>query len=106
MMYVLKGLSLIGIVLCVFLMAKKTKEMAASDAVDPVTGMTGKELIAFGKKKAVYTAIVGFVANFLDTLGIGSYAPTSAAFKFGKACDDALVPGTLNVGDTITVCSV
>jgi len=104
MMYVLKGLALIGIILCAFLMFKKTKEMAASDEKDPVTGMTGKELIAFGKKKAVFTAIVGFIANFLDTLGIGSYAPTSAAFKFGKACDDALVPGTLNVGDTIPVC--
>ena len=104
MMYVLKGLSILGIIVCAVLMAKKTKEMAASDVKDPVTGMSGKELIAFGKKKAVYTAIVGFVANFLDTLGIGSYAPTSAAFKLGKAVDDSLVPGTLNVGDTIPVC--
>ena len=104
MMYVLKGLSLLGIIVCAFLMFKKTKEMAASDVVDPVTGMSGKELIAFGKKKAIYTSIVGFVANFLDTLGIGSYAPTSAAFKLGKAVDDSLVPGTLNVGDTIPVC--
>lgn len=104
MMYVLKGLSIVGIILCVILMAKKTKEMAASDEKDPVTGMTGKELIAFGKKKAPYTLIVGFVANFLDTLGIGSYAPTSAAFKLGKAVDDSLVPGTLNVGDTVPVC--
>ena len=104
MMYILKGLSILGIIVCALLMAKKTKEMAASDEKDPVTGMSGKELIAFGKKKAVYTAIVGFVANFLDTLGIGSYAPTSAAFKLGKAVDDSLVPGTLNVGDTIPVC--
>ena len=104
MMYVLKGLALLGIIVCAFLMFKKTKEMAASDVVDPVTGMSGKELIAFGKKKAIYTSIVGFVANFLDTLGIGSYAPTSAAFKLGKAVDDSLVPGTLNVGDTIPVC--
>ena len=104
MMYVLKGLSILGIIVCAFLMFKKTKEMAASSEVDPVTGMTGKELIAFGKKKAIYTIIVGFVANFLDTLGIGSYAPTSAAFKLGKAVDDSLVPGTLNVGDTIPVC--
>ena len=104
MMYVLKGLSILGIIVCAFLMFKKTKEMAASDVVDPVTGMSGKELIAFGKKKAIYTSIVGFVANFLDTLGIGSYAPTSAAFKLGKAVDDSLVPGTLNVGDTIPVC--
>ncbi len=104
MMYVLKGLSILGIVVCALLMAKKTKEIANNKEVDPVLGMTGEELIAFGKKKAVYTAIVGFIANFLDTLGIGSFAPTSAALKLGKACDDTLVPGTLNVGDTIPVC--
>jgi len=104
MMYVLKGLCVIGIVLTVFLMYKKTKEMLANPEKDPVTGMTGKELWDFGKKKAVITAIIGFIANFLDTLGIGSFAPTSAAFKMTKSVDDALVPGTLNVGDTVPVC--
>lgn len=104
MMYVLKGLCVIGIVLTLFLMYKKTKEMLANPEKDPVTGMTGKELWDFGKKKAVITAIIGFIANFLDTLGIGSFAPTSAAFKLTKSVDDALVPGTLNVGDTVPVC--
>ena len=104
MMYVLKGLCVIGIVLTVFLMYKKTKEMLANPEKDPVTGMSGKELWDFGKKKAVITAIIGFIANFLDTLGIGSFAPTSAAFKMTKSVDDALVPGTLNVGDTVPVC--
>ena len=104
MMYVLKGLSLLGIVLCVVLMAKKSKEIKSSKEVDPVLGMSGEQLWEFGKKHAVYTFIVGVVANFLDTLGIGSYAPTSAAFKLGKAVDDTLVPGTLNVGDTVPVC--
>ena len=103
-MWILKGLSLAGIVLCAVLMAVKTAKIAKSDEKDEVLGMTGKELIAFGKKKAIYTFIVGFVANFLDTLGIGSFAPSSAAFKLGKAVDDTLVPGTLNVGDTIPVC--
>ena len=104
MMYVLKGLSILGIVLCVVLMAKKSIEIKSSKEVDPVLGMSGEQLWEFGKKHAVYTFIVGVVANFLDTLGIGSYAPTSAAFKLGKAVDDTLVPGTLNVGDTVPVC--
>ncbi|MGN1267798.1 MAG: permease [Dorea sp.] len=104
MMYVLKGLSIIGIILCVVLMAKKSKEIKSNKEVDPVLGMSGEELWAFGKKKAPYTFVVGVIANFLDTLGIGSYAPTSAAFKLGKAVDDTLVPGTLNVGDTVPVC--
>ena len=104
MMYVLKGLSLLGIVLTVVLLARKTKEMRANTEKDPITGMTGEELWQFGKKHAVVTAIIGFVANFLDTLGIGSFAPTSAAFKMTKSVDDALVPGTLNVGDTVPVC--
>jgi uncharacterized membrane protein YfcA len=45
--------------------------------------------------------IVGFVTNFFDTLGIGSYAPTTAMFKFTKIVPDEKIPGTLNVGHTI-----
>lgn len=41
---------------------------------------------------------VGFVTNFFDTLGIGSYAPTTAIIKFGKSFSDELLPGTLNIG--------
>lgn len=103
-MYILKGLALAGILLTVILMALKTKELRASTEKDPITGMTGEELWNFGKKHAIITAIIGFIANFLDTLGIGSFAPTSAAFKLTKSVDDVLVPGTLNVGDTVPVC--
>lgn len=46
---------------------------------------------------------VGFITNFLDTLGIGSFAPTTAFFKLGKMVEDRLIPGTLNVGDTVPV---
>jgi len=45
--------------------------------------------------------ILGFVTNFFDTLGIGSFAPTTAAFKFFKMVPDRLIPGTLNVGHTL-----
>jgi uncharacterized membrane protein YfcA len=43
----------------------------------------------------------GFVTNFLDTLGIGSFAQQTAIFKFFKLVDDRLIPGTMNVGNTI-----
>jgi uncharacterized membrane protein YfcA len=43
----------------------------------------------------------GFVTNFFDTLGIGSFAPTTAIFKFFKMVPDRLIPGTLNVGHTL-----
>ncbi len=53
--------------------------------------------------KWITLAIIGFVTNFFDTWGIGSFAPTQAAFKFTKSSADETVPGTLNVGDTLPV---
>jgi uncharacterized membrane protein YfcA len=44
---------------------------------------------------------LGFITNFFDTLGIGSFAPTTAAFKFFRMVPDRLIPGTLNVGHTL-----
>lgn len=49
--------------------------------------------------------LTGFVTNFFDTLGIGSFATTTSIFKFRKSMvpDDRLIPGTLNAGHTIPV---
>src|SRR6266446_9174633 len=44
--------------------------------------------------------IIGFVTDFFDTLGIGSFAPTTAVFKLRRIVPDELIPGTLNVGLT------
>jgi uncharacterized membrane protein YfcA len=44
---------------------------------------------------------IGFVTNFFDTLGIGSFATTTAIFRALRAVPDRLVPGTLNVGHTM-----
>jgi uncharacterized membrane protein YfcA len=41
---------------------------------------------------------VGLVFAFFDTLGIGSFAPTTAALKFQGKIADELIPGTLNIG--------
>lgn len=59
---------------------------------------------AVTKAKPKDTALelgTGFVTNFFDTLGIGSFAPTTAIFKFFKIVPDRLIPGTLNVGHTV-----
>src|SRR5579863_575000 len=44
---------------------------------------------------------IGFVTDFLDTLGIGSFAPTTSLFKFFKLVPDEKIPGTLNAGHTL-----
>lgn len=45
--------------------------------------------------------VLGFVANFFDTLGIGSFASTTAWIKFRNLISDELIPGTLNVGHAL-----
>lgn len=45
---------------------------------------------------------LGFVTQILDTLGIGCFAIQTAILKFFKLIDDRLMPGTLNVGNTIS----
>ena len=42
--------------------------------------------------------LIGFVTDFFDTLGIGSFAPTTAIFKLRGKPADELIPGTLNIG--------
>ena len=44
---------------------------------------------------------IGFFTNFLDTLGIGSFATTSSIYKLLNAVPDDLIPGTMNVGHTL-----
>ena len=43
----------------------------------------------------------GFITNFFDTLGIGSFAQQTAIFKFFKLVDDRLIPGTMNIGNAL-----
>ena len=44
---------------------------------------------------------IGFGTNFFDTLGIGSYAPTTALFRFFKLVPDEKIPGTMTLGHTL-----
>src|SRR5262245_8919897 len=44
---------------------------------------------------------IGFVTSFFDTLGIGSFATTTAIYKLTGMVPVKLIPGTLNVGHTM-----
>jgi uncharacterized membrane protein YfcA len=47
--------------------------------------------------------VIGFVTNFLDTLGIGSFATTTAIIRLLGLVPDELIPGTLMVGLALPV---
>ena len=64
-----------------------------------VLGEEGQEV----KGNIIISGIIGFVTNFFDTLGIGSFAPSTFAFKTTKTVDMGVVPGTLNVAHTLPV---
>ena len=57
----------------------------------------------FSKASWLPLSGIGFVTNFFDTLGIGSFAPTTSFYKFTKMVDDRVIPGTLNVGHCLPV---
>lgn len=46
----------------------------------------------------VEAVILSLIVNFFDTLGIGSFAPTTAWLKFRKLVPDRLIPPTMLVG--------
>ena len=71
-----------------FVMARRRRAAGTHGANEPVM------------PRSVHLAI-GAVTNFFDTLGIGSFATTTAAFKSWKLVRDEQIPGTLNVGHTI-----
>ena len=48
-----------------------------------------------------YQLFVGFVTDFFDTLGIGSFAVTTSFWRARRTIADEHIPGTLNVGHTL-----
>jgi uncharacterized membrane protein YfcA len=66
--------------------------------------LTGVYVIGWSravKGPDIYQILTGAITNFFDTLGIGSFATTTAIFRLRKMVPDRLIPGTLNVGHTI-----
>jgi uncharacterized membrane protein YfcA len=61
-----------------------------------------RSLLGAGYRRPGAPALLtGFVTNFFDTLGIGSFATTTSVFKFTRMVPDELIPGTLNAGHTL-----
>jgi uncharacterized membrane protein YfcA len=83
--------ALTGIFIFGWAAAVTTVRRAAGPA-DPATDVRPPTPIQIG---------IGAVTNFFDTLGIGSFATTTALFRFLKSVPDRVIPGTLNVGHTL-----
>jgi uncharacterized membrane protein YfcA len=66
--------------------------VAARPREDGPTGSRGPRLIHVA---------VGFVTNFFDTLGIGSFATTTSAYKVLRLVPDERIPGTMIVGHAL-----
>lgn len=49
------------------------------------------------------SALSGFVGNFCDALGIGSFAVITPILRTTKNIDDRVLPGTLNAGCAVSV---
>lgn len=72
------------------LLAAAFVAMLVREAVKRGVGAPGPESLALGA-----------ITNFLDTLGIGSFAPTTAWLKFRRMIPDSFIPATLNVGHAL-----
>ena len=80
----LAALAVITVFYCVVLL-RGIGKARADGAVAPTAGGT----------------VTGFVTNFFDTLGIGSFATTTAIFRQWRMVVDEWIPGTLNIGHTL-----
>jgi uncharacterized membrane protein YfcA len=69
----------------------RTRPPEAADAAEPATAPGWPSPVQLG---------IGLVTNFFDYFGIGSFAPTTALFRFLRLVPDRLIPGTLLIGHT------
>src|SRR3954451_20527221 len=60
----------------------------------------GRAAISRHARPSLEATVIGVVVNFFDTLGIGSFAPTTAWLKFRRLVPDRLIPPTMVVGLT------
>jgi uncharacterized membrane protein YfcA len=53
------------------------------------------------RRPTPYELLVGFITDFLDTLGVGSFATTTFLYRARRTVPDEKIPGTLNVGHAL-----
>jgi uncharacterized membrane protein YfcA len=61
----------------------------------------GRPETAVAPRRGPLQAVIGFVTNFFDTLGVGSFAPTTSIYKLLRLVPDERIPGTLNAGHAL-----
>jgi len=61
----------------------------------------GRTREAAPRSRGALHSSIGFVTNFFDTLGVGSFAPTTSVFKLLRLVPDEKIPGTLNAGHAL-----
>lgn len=69
-------------------------------AILAFTAILARSAIAKRASPNFEAGLVGAIVSFFDTLGIGSFAPTTAWLKFRKIVPDRLIPPTMLVGLT------
>ena len=67
--------------------------MTPSTDTQPPTGVPGFHIGGL--------LALGLVTNFLDALGVGSFATTTSVLRLGRVVDDEKIPGTLNIGHAV-----
>ncbi len=84
----LAGLTIIGLFYFTFWFTTLARQRAAGQDASPLT-------------PTPIQVFIGFMTNFFDTLGIGSYATSTAMFRAWRVVPDERIPGTLNVGHAL-----
>jgi uncharacterized membrane protein YfcA len=77
------------------------RDIARKRARPPQAGSAGDEEGGAATRPGLPSlpqAGIGFVTNFFDFLGVGSYATTTSIYKLFRMVPDRLIPGTLLVG--------
>jgi uncharacterized membrane protein YfcA len=85
-------LVIIGVLSVVFIAGWKRAASRAVNSASP--GHTQPSLVQLA---------IGFVTNFFDTLGIGSFATTTATYKLLRLVSDERIVGTLLIGHSLPV---
>ena len=77
------------------------RRLGQRDARGAGGASSGDSLATDGRAPDAIQILIGALTNFFDTLGIGSFAATTAVFRLQKMVPDRIIPGTLNVGHTL-----
>lgn len=93
--WVMKIVLVLGMIYTVFLLVRYFATVKKTDA--------GLKKYNEEKKPIIFKSITAFIAQFLDTLGVGSFLTLTASWKLTKTVDDLNIPGTLNVGCVVPV---